>query len=162
MSYNVFLAVPSSAPQTVDGVASDPITLRLYWSPPPLEDQNGEITHYGINITDIKQGLTHQYNTSGPVTSYIVKDLHPYYSYLYTLTAFTVVGHGPYSPPEIRQMPPAGIPFTLTLFSQYLKLLSLPFQLHPVHQSIFPLVKLVPVMPCCGGHHHQKLIGTAS
>ena len=73
-----------------------------------MEDQNGDITHYGINITEINQGLTHQYNTSGPQTSFVVPDLHPYHTYQYTMTVFTVVGGGPYSPADTVQMPPTG------------------------------------------------------
>ena len=104
-----YYAVPTSSPLDVNALASDPTTLHLYWSPPPPENQNGDIIQYGINITHIEQGQTHQYNTSGPKTSVVIPDLHPYYTYQYMVTAFTVVGNGPYSPPEMRQMPAAGI-----------------------------------------------------
>ena len=63
---------------------------------------------YGINITDVESGKVTQHNTSNSSTSYIVPGLLPYHFYKYTVTAFTVVGHGPYSPIQTVQMPAAG------------------------------------------------------
>ena len=99
---------PTGYPQDVKAVASDSNTLHMYWSPPIIEQQNGDITQYGINITNIESGLVYQHNTSGPRTSFIALDLLPHKIYQCSVTAFTVIGHGPYSPVYTIQMPSAG------------------------------------------------------
>ena len=107
--YHYLSAVPTGYPQNVTAVASDSNTLHIYWSPPPVVEQNGDIMKYGINITDIESGQISQYHTIGPITSYIVYNLHPHTMYRYTVTAITAVGNGPYSPPQTILMPSAGI-----------------------------------------------------
>jgi hypothetical protein len=89
-------------------VASDSKTLYITWSPPLREDQNGNILHYGINITDLQSGEVTQFTTSDSVTSIVIQHLHPHYYYNYTITAFTSVGNGPYSPSNSIQMPQDG------------------------------------------------------
>jgi receptor-type tyrosine-protein phosphatase Q len=109
---------PTGHPRDIKAVASDSNTLHIYWSPPVLDQQNGDITQYGINITDVESGIVSQYNTSGPITSHIVFELLSYNVYQYTVTAFTVIGHGPYSPVYTVRMPsaaPTSPPLNLSL-----------------------------------------------
>lgn len=103
------VSVPSGSPQNVMAVASDSSTLHVTWSPPRLEQQNGNIIQYGINITNIQSGEVTQFIiTSDLIASLTIPQLHPHYYYKYTVTAFTSVGNGPYSPPRSIQMPQDG------------------------------------------------------
>ena len=114
-------SAPSAHPQNVRAVASDSSTLHLTWIPPPLEEQNGNIVQYGINITNLQSGKVAQFLTSDSSATYTVSGLHPYYLYNYTVTAFTSVGHGPYSPPGYVQMPQDGKPgFVLNILKSFM------------------------------------------
>ena len=95
-----------------------------------LDQQNGDITQYGINITDVESGIVSQYNTSGPITSHIVFELLSYNVYQYTVTAFTVIGHGPYSPVYTVRMPSAGTLYTCSYSESVL---------HHVINRFFPI-----------------------
>ena len=102
------VTVPSGYPLHIVAVAPDSDSLYLYWSPPPLEEQNGNILYYGINVTEEESGNVSHYLTSYSKTSYVVYGLHPYYHYQYQLAAVTRAGHGPYSPPDSIQLPQEG------------------------------------------------------
>ena len=97
------VAVPSGFPQDIQAEAQGPRSLFLSWSPPPPGERNGEILQYKVNITEEETGSTSHYFTHQPHLT--VTPLHPFYSYSYTVTAFTEVGHGPYSPPGSIPMP---------------------------------------------------------
>ena len=64
----------------------------LTWSPPPVEDQNGIIRNYILNITELETGMAFHYASSS--TSILVYSLHPFYRYVVTIAAVTV-GQGP-------------------------------------------------------------------
>ena len=99
---------PSGPPQNVSAVAIDSRTLYLSWLPPREEERNGQIKLYLVNLTDYDSGKIMQFLTEGLVSSLTVLNLHPYYFYNITVTAFTVVGNGPYSPTAYIQMPQDG------------------------------------------------------
>ena len=105
--FSIYTA-PTGYPQNIRSVASDSSTLHIYWNPPNLEERNGDIVHYAINITEVESGKTTQYLTTDSTSSYVVSGLLSYQFYQYTVTAFTAIGHGPYSPIQSIQMPPAG------------------------------------------------------
>lgn len=92
----------------VIGVALDSRSLHLSWSPPALDQQNGNIIKYGICIMDLQDGGVQKMETPDLRTTLTVSDLHPYYYYNFTVTAFTLVGKGPYTSPESIQMPQDG------------------------------------------------------
>ena len=87
-------AAPSAPPQNLSGFAVDHTSISLSWSPPPVHLQNGNITHYEINITERETGLVFQYTTTN--TSIVISSLHPDYIYDCIVAAFTVA-LGPYS-----------------------------------------------------------------
>ena len=87
-------AAPSASPQNLSGFAVDHTSISLSWSPPPVHLQNGNITHYEINITERETGLVFQYTTTN--TSIVISSLHPDYIYDCIVAAFTVA-LGPYS-----------------------------------------------------------------
>ena len=71
-------------------------SFSLMWQNPPLEDQNGIIRLYFINITEEETGRQFQLTSSAP--HILVEFLHPFYTYVCTVAASTV-DIGPYSPP---------------------------------------------------------------
>lgn len=85
---------------------SSPTTLHLSWRPPPEETQNGRITGYDVNVTEILTGRTMEFNTQD--TQLTVNPLHPYYVYHWSVVARNSAGRGPYAPNETVQMPEGG------------------------------------------------------
>ena len=71
-------------------------SVQLSWDPPPADQQNGIITDYYINMTEVETGVTVQLTVTS-ATTLLVSTLHPYYVYNFFISAATVVGQGPYS-----------------------------------------------------------------
>ena len=69
-------------------------SISLQWSPPKEVLWNGIIREYLINITEYDTGTILVYYSA--TTSLIVSSLHPYYTYLGQVSAFTV-GYGPFT-----------------------------------------------------------------
>ena len=65
------------------------------WDAPPLEDRNGIIIGYSINVTKLQTGERQElFSNSTMITVY---SLQPYTVYICISTAITSVGHGPFS-----------------------------------------------------------------
>lgn len=100
MQSRQFEFTPSSAPSTApDNVAIDAITsmdLSLSWDPLPAEHQNGMIRSYTIAVLETETGMTLQLSTT--TESITLQNLHPYYTYLVEVSAYTIA-HGPSSSP---------------------------------------------------------------
>ena len=71
----------------------DSTTVILYWNEPEGL-HNGIIQEYRLNITEVETGQFQHYTSS--TTNLVVDNLHPYYTYLWTVAAATV-GEGPHS-----------------------------------------------------------------
>ena len=71
------------------------MSIILYWSPPPIEGQNGVILMYRINISEVESGRSFQYTTD--ISALYVSALHPYYTYDWAVSASTIIGYGPYT-----------------------------------------------------------------
>ena len=73
---------------------------------PSVEDSNGIVIGYIIRVTgqDSNEVMELQTNT----TNIQVENLHPFYSYVFTVTGRTEAGAGPFSPVIHLQMPSAG------------------------------------------------------
>ena len=104
-----FISAPSGFPRSITHVPFNTRTLRLFWSPPPLQEQNGVIVKYGIRITEIETGEQRQYLTRDSTSAFVIPNLHPHYHYTYTVTAFTSAGSGPDAPFIHVQMPQDGM-----------------------------------------------------
>jgi len=104
---------PTSAPQGLEVTAIDSRTVFLSWAPPPLEQQNGNIREYRVNISERETGKRfHLVTTAASVT---VPTLHPFYTYNCTVVAFTVE-EGPRSVEVTITMPEDGTFYIRTLF----------------------------------------------
>ena len=67
----------------------------MSWSPPPVEEQNGIIIGYVINVTVNDTGDTFQLTAS--TTMLTLNNLRPYHNYTCVIAAETSVGLGPFS-----------------------------------------------------------------
>ena len=79
---------PESAPENFNGVATSPRSLQLFWSPPPISEQNGIVRSYTINTTEVETGRVQGFIVMN--TTIVLTDLHPYYQYICTVAAYTV------------------------------------------------------------------------
>ena len=94
---NFGLSVPAGPPQEVTGEAVSSTGIRLTWAPPLPEAQNGIVQQYIINITEAETGELLNFLTDGMDQLLIVNSLHPYYTYICVIAAYTVgVGPGAY------------------------------------------------------------------
>ena len=88
---------PSGSPLDVTVTAVNSTALQLSWNPPLASQQNGVIRSYDIQIVEIETLLQSLFTSNS--TSFIVPQLHPYYSYDVAVSAVTV-GAGPFSGSE--------------------------------------------------------------
>ena len=90
----IFFSAPSAPPEDLIAENVSSTSFVLSWTPPPISQQNGIITKYTVNITEIEiSSLTVLTSTN---TSLLVLSLHPYYTYDCAVSAYTV-DNGPYS-----------------------------------------------------------------
>ena len=91
----------------------DSSTVALQWTPPPVEDHNGIIRKYLINATAIQTG---EYTiTETTTTTGIVVSLVPSFTYLFSVSAYTVSA-GPYTPTITITLPEDGKDYTESLY----------------------------------------------
>ena len=101
----MFLAVPSIPPELVSAIALDSRSIRISWIPPNMENVNGIVRQYIINVTEVTTGQDILLQTNQ--TDITVDGLHPHYEYSYQVAAETVAV-GPWSLPSIIHMPEDG------------------------------------------------------
>lgn len=92
-----FPTVPSGPVVNPSIMVTSSSSLFLRWEPPDLEDQNGVIIGYRVNISEVETGMNFQLSSSGSVQSLSVERLRPFTTYICRIAARTVVGAGPYS-----------------------------------------------------------------
>ena len=90
------LAVPSSPPQSVSGVAQSTAVLFFTWSPPPPVDINGIILYYEVDLEEMETGQRWTFIALG--ADLRLGSLHPYFTYRCKVAAHTI-GRGPFSDP---------------------------------------------------------------
>ena len=83
----------------------DSRSVHLSWSPPPPEHHNGVIRQFQINVTEVDTGRAYQLTSFG--SSRTVSSLHPFYTYQFSVAAYTVAP-GPFSVPSVQLMPQDG------------------------------------------------------
>ena len=96
---------PSQPPSNVQVPTINPREVELVWAPPAMDEQNGIIRRYIVNITsaDSREELI----TYSQTTSLVVQNLHPFTTYTCSVSAETVAP-GPFSPPVVVQTPEDG------------------------------------------------------
>ena len=84
---------PSYPPSNYTAVALSSRSILLTWNAPPAEGQNGIITGYTINITELETGdVSTMFTESHNLTLY---SLQPFTTYGSLVSAQTVAGRGP-------------------------------------------------------------------
>ena len=86
---------PSGVPQNIIATPESAYSAILFLSPPPVEDQNGIIIAYVINVTENDTGDTFQLTAT--TTIFTINNLKPYHNYTCVIAAETSVGLGPFS-----------------------------------------------------------------
>jgi len=97
---------PVAAPEQL-AVSKTSTSFNVTWSPPPFEDTNGEIQSYTVYVTELDTGVQFV-PTSTSDTQITFTGLHPYYTYQFTVAAYTI-GIGPFTIPINVQLEPEGI-----------------------------------------------------
>jgi receptor-type tyrosine-protein phosphatase Q len=99
-------SVPDSEPQLL--MASDITSESFYlsWSPPPVEDHNGVITGYTIQVTNASTGEI--FTVTSQENSTEIQSLRPFTTYTCVVAAQTSAGIGPYSTTVMIQTGEAG------------------------------------------------------
>lgn len=72
-------------------------SIHISWSPPLINETNGIVEYYVVNMTASETAAEYQFKASS--TNITVNDLHPYYTYHIIVSAFTV-SLGPFSASE--------------------------------------------------------------
>ena len=93
LSYFFFIA-PDSAPLHPNGVALSSTSIYITWDPPDLDDHNGVIREYRINVTESETLYFNQHTTNQ--TKIVISDLKPYHTYHCYVAAVTV-DQGPFT-----------------------------------------------------------------
>ena len=79
-------------------MSAHPGSLELSWQPPPEIDQNGPITGYEIQYTNVESNVTmNEIISSG--NTYAITELLPFDNYSVVMAAITINGTGPFSTP---------------------------------------------------------------
>ena len=91
-------AGPSAPPQDITTMVISSTSISVYWNPPPLPDQNGDIIGYQLIITNVNRSssLVLVVNVTN-MTSYVVINLQEFEVYSFEIAAMTVIGLGPFS-----------------------------------------------------------------
>ena len=89
----------------VQVVATYSRTVEFVWTPPPIQQQNGTIRRYIVNLTSVSGGR--ELITYSQATSTLVHDLHPFRNYTCSVSAETVAP-GPFSSAVLFQTPEDG------------------------------------------------------
>ena len=96
---------PSQPPMNVQVVATYSRTVEFVWTPPPIQQQNGTIRRYIVNLTSVSGGR--ELITYSQTNTTLVHNLHPFTNYTCSVSAETVAP-GPFSPAVLVQTPEDG------------------------------------------------------
>lgn len=89
-----FLSVPSGPVLNTVGAVTSPTSANASWDPPLLDQQNGIIEGYIVNVTTIADNEVLQLVTQS--TSLEIATLSPFRTYYIVVAAFTSTGIGPF------------------------------------------------------------------
>ncbi len=78
------------------GEAESSTSISLSWKPPALEDQNGIVRQYSVNITEIQTGRVLFF--SSMEANILISALHPAYPYACAVAAVTTAVGPPTQP----------------------------------------------------------------
>ena len=94
----VIFVAPEAAPTMLTASNITATSVALSWEPPESDLQNGVIRHYLIQVFETQTGNNLTYQVTAR-TVFTVGDLHPFYTYSFSVQAVTVAA-GPLSVPQ--------------------------------------------------------------
>ena len=86
--YYLTITAPSGPPQQLQVLSVTSTNVTLSWVPPSLQQQNGVIRNYTVNICHPK--TDNCWSELSGNTQYTVSELHPFYTYLINVAATTI------------------------------------------------------------------------
>ncbi len=86
----IFYTAPSSHPKNLKGYPINSTHIYLNWNPPHIDEINGILRQYKINVVEDSTGIGFQYTTEASTTEITLGPFHPDYRYHCTVTAYTV------------------------------------------------------------------------
>ena len=84
-----FSVAPDAAPTMLTASNVTATSVTLSWEPPESDLQNGVIRHYLIQVLETQTGNNLTYQATAH-TVFTVGDLHPFYTYSFSVQAVTV------------------------------------------------------------------------
>ncbi len=99
-----FSLAPTAPPENIQATVTD-TSLTISWSPPNFMQQNGVIRQYKLNLIEVETSTHYEEEIVG--TRAVFFDKHPFYRYLFNISAVTVAA-GPYSAESIIRLQEAG------------------------------------------------------
>ena len=108
--------VPTGYPGNVNSSNITSTSAVVSWSLLPIDQRNGIIIGYTINVTNIQSEETFQLTVFS--TKVTIDMLAPFATYLVIVDAFNNVGSGPYSTPHTFRTKEDGV-FTDIIFSNF-------------------------------------------
>ena len=90
-------AVPTGAPRNIKAEPVSPTELRMSWSPPEADSQNGDLLGYNIFYKADNEKEVRIEVASAPETSHSIIFLEMYMNYTISMSAFNPAGEGPES-----------------------------------------------------------------
>ena len=100
---------PSAPPQDVTTMVINSTSISVYWNPPPLPDQNGNIIGYQLMITNQNRSNSSAFIVNiTNVTSYVAISLQEFEVYSFKIAAMTAIGLGPFSDAVTNQTSQGG------------------------------------------------------
>lgn len=125
------MPVPSGPAQDLNVTVLSSEEALIMWELPDLEDHNGIIVGYSIEVTLVSTGQSSQVTRT--TNTLYLDNLLPFTTYTCRVAAMTSAGFGPYSVATGFMTEEAGMYINLAtniyIYSYYT-------QLHPVHQQI--------------------------
>jgi len=89
--------VPDEPPVNIRARGIEPTVITIYWSPVPYETINGIGIGYQLALFNISAYNIRNYTLEASVLSLEITDLDIWTNYSIKMSAFTVVGEGPWS-----------------------------------------------------------------
>lgn len=93
-------------PANISAVTKSSTSVRVRWLDVPLDQQNGIITKYEVEIrerTGSSNFLPASTKTATENGTYLVTALKPYTDYRFRVRAYTIIGPGTYSPSHVTR-----------------------------------------------------------
>ena len=100
-----FSLEPSLPPRNIVTDVLNATTVVMSWMPPLQEGQNGFIQSYNVRVIGVHS--RENYSIAISSTEIFINNLHPFYSYMFSVAAETI-SQGPFSEAVTIAMPTSG------------------------------------------------------